>query len=125
MAEGHELLTQEHGVLASLSGSLGALLMAIAQRLLRKEGPPKESKEQRENRLQLERDLEDAREKLLEARFDRLRSELRAEYTALITAERTRVDNLQHENGSQGEQLKTAQKDINNLWRRERGEEPK
>lgn len=120
MSEPHELVTAEHGQMAGVVAAVSSFLTALTMRLTRREGAPKESKEQREKRLEDARRIADLEEQLLAGRFEKLR----AEFLALIAAQNTRVDGLQHENGSQGERLTIAEKDINSLWRRQRGEKP-
>jgi hypothetical protein len=104
----------EHGAFAAIGSAVGALLARLLPR--RRELPQGPTKRE----LEAERHIADLEEKLLDMRFKGLEDKV----MAVIAAERVRIDNLQQQNGSQGQRLEIAEKDINNLWRRERGEEP-
>ena len=105
---------------AALTGLLTRLVTVRQAR--RKELPAetKETKEQREKRLEDARRIAELEERVLEARFKALEDKL----SALVAAQAGRVDQLQQQNGSQARDLETFKRDLNNLWRRQRGEKP-
>jgi len=92
-------LKPEHGAFTAIGAAAGAVLARLFPRR-RGDGESK-----------AERELREVREELVSQKIAAVRQELQGQLADLL-----------RENGRQAEQIKTLQHDVNNLWRRLRGE---
>jgi len=97
------VVTPEHGGLAALFTAVGAFVARYLPRRRLAEGESRLERELREVRAQ----VVDQKLAALEQRCD------------------ARLAELQRELGRQEERIRVLEKDVDNLWRRHRGEEPR
>lgn len=122
MGDPLQMKPHELGLWSSAIAALATLVTRVVTvRQVRRKELPTETREQREKRIEDQRRIADLEEQVLAGRFEKLR----AEFLGLIAAERSRVDNLQQQNGSQAQQIKELTLDLRNYFRMMRGEKPK
>lgn len=99
-------LKPEHGVIAAIASALGTIAGRFLPRKQLPAGPTKR-----------ERELE---EKLLEQRF----ASMRADFTYALEGLRRELADVLRENGRQGLRIEALEKDLDNYFRKLRGEKP-